>query len=263
MDLGTRRRAKIIVTVVLLAGVSLAASLALLKAPAQAQQPATPTAPAAFPITFSGPVESVGPRFIVVNGLLVDLTGADVPATGLQLGAVVTVTGNLINNVIQATRVQLGASTGTGGQAPTPTPLALATRTPSIVDLRGSTGSRDDGRARRVIIQGPVSEVRPTSLRIFNLDVQFDPAVVNVTNIRVGDYVRVEGDFTVINNVFTIVAMNIVGVNPPAFRAGSDISGRDSVSDRSGGRAAPPPPPPPAPRGSGRSSISAPSGRSS
>ncbi len=274
------RRHTTIVPAALLLAITLIAAVALLVPSARAQQPPTSTPAPTFPITFSGPVESVGPRFIVVNGLLVDLVQATVPQNGMQLGAVVTVSGNLIDSMIVASRVELGDTTGNVVQPPTATPASITTPTPPPLDLRGSVRG-DDGRARRIVVQGPVREITPTSLRIFNLEVDYDPTIVNVTNIQVGDNVRVEGDFVIVNNTYNIVAMNVTVVNTPVFRGGSvDSRPSDSIDTRQSDRASdrdsvqpaqPPPPPPPAPapsRGSdsaasGRGSVSAASGRDS
>lgn len=274
------RRHTTIVPAALLLAITLMAAVALLVPSARAQQLPTSTPAPTFPITFSGPVESVGPRFIVVNGLLVDLVQATVPQNGMQLGAVVTVSGNLIDSMIVASRVELGDTTGNVVQPPTATPASITTPTPPPLDLRGSVRG-DDGRARRIVVQGPVREITPTSLRIFNLEVDYDPTIVNVTNIQVGDNVRVEGDFVIVNNTYNIVAMNVTVVNTPVFRGGSvDSRPSDSIDTRQSDRASdrdsvqpaqPPPPPPPAPapsRGSdsaasGRGSVSAASGRDS
>ncbi|NLE51612.1 MAG: hypothetical protein GX613_09425 [Chloroflexi bacterium] len=274
------RRHTTIVPAALLLAITLIAAVALLVPSARAQQPPTSTPAPTFPITFSGPVESVGPRFIVVNGLLVDLVQATVPQNGMQLGAVVTVSGNLIDSMIVASRVELGDTTGNVVQPPPATPANITTPTPPPLDLRGSVRG-DDGRARRIVVQGPVREITPTSLRIFNLEVDYDPTIVNVTNIQVGDNVRVEGDFVIVNNTYNIVAMNVTVVNTPVFRGGSvDSRPSDSIDTRQSDRASdrdsvqpaqPPPPPPPAPapsRGSdsaasGRGSVSAASGRDS
>ncbi|MBN2471576.1 MAG: hypothetical protein JXN59_12710, partial [Anaerolineae bacterium] len=106
------RKSKYTITALALAGLAVIASLALLSAPVQAQADPTPTAPEAFSITFSGPVESLGPRFIVVNGLLVDMANAVMPQGALQLGSVVTVVGNLQNNMVTAALVQPGDDDG-------------------------------------------------------------------------------------------------------------------------------------------------------
>jgi len=275
----TNKRKTVPVALVL-TGLALLASLALLWTPAQAQDGSTPTAPQASSITFSGVVESVGPRFIVVNGLMVDLQGAEGPLGSLQLGAPVTIVGTLQNGVVQATLVQLDGDDDTSGaNQPGAQP---ATSTPVPSSGAAPSANRSDDGARRIIIQGPVRQVSPTSIRIFDLTITIDPNTVIVTNISVGDNVRVVGSFTTVNNTFHIQAVNITPITPVIFRGSDDISDRDSgtsdrFSDRQSDRTsdsfsdrqsdrdsdrqpAPPPPPPPS---SDRDSISAASSRSS
>lgn len=263
-----RNRSDLAVLTALLVVASLLAGVALLAPSAHAQQPPTPSATPTFPIVFSGPIESVGPRFIVVNGLLVDLAQATVPQAGVQLGATVTVSGSLSNSLIVAARVELGDTTGASGQLPSLTPVPTATLPP--VDLSGSGVAR--AGMRHLVIQGPVTAITPTTLRIFNLDITYDPTRVDVTNIQVGDNVRVEGDFVIANNTYTIVAIEVALVNTPIFRDSSVVSQpSDRVSDRDSAIVQPaqPPPPPPPPSGgsdsavSGRDSVSAASGRGS
>lgn len=276
----TNKRKTVPVALVL-TGLALLASLALLWTPAQAQDGFTPTAPQASSITFSGVVESVGPRFIVVNGLMVDLQGAEGPLGNLQLGAPVTIVGTLQNSVVQATLVQLDDDDDTSGaNQPGAQP---ATSTPAPSSGAASSANRSDDGARRIIIQGPVRQVSPTSIRIFDLTITIDPNTVNMTNISVGDNVRVVGSFTTVNNTFRIQAMNITPITPVIFRGSDDISDRDSrtsdrFSDRQSDRTSdsfsdrqsdrdsdrqPAPPPPPPPPSSDRDSISAASSRSS
>jgi hypothetical protein len=279
---------KTVPAIVVLAGLALVASFALLWTPVQAQDGSNPTAPQGSPITFSGTVESVGPRFIVVNGLMVDLQGAAGPLDSLQLGASVTIVGTLQNSVVQATVVQLDNDDRTSGAAQ---PVIATPVPPSSAN---TSANRSSG-PRRIVIQGPVREISPTSLRIFDLNITIDTNSVVVPAVSVGDNVRVVGDFTTENNTFRIRAINITPINPTIRRGSSDdISGRDSfdsdrpapvnpvpqtsdrqsdrssnsVSDRESDRQAPPPPPPSRPDSSrdsisDRSSISAASARSS
>lgn len=256
-----------LIALAILAVVALAAIAVLLVAPSASAQQPTPDPTATFPITFSGPVESTGPRFIVVNGLLVDLAGAEVPSIGMQIGDIITVYGSLQNNTVVAARVELGDQTAgltvtPGGPTVTPPPLNLSGR------------GDDDDRPRRIVVQGPVRNITNNTIQIFNLNIQYDPTIVNVTNIQVGDNVRVQGDFTIVNNIYNIVAVNATVVNAPVFIGSDRITDRttDRITDRDSRSAPPPaqpppPPPPAAPRGSnggsGRGSVSAPSGRDS
>jgi hypothetical protein len=126
----TSRKPKALLAALVVGTLVLLASPALMGAPAQAQQGPTPTVTLATTITFAGTVDSLGPRFIVVDGLMVDLQRATLPPGGLQLGAIVTVVGTVQNSVVQATVVQLGGiDAGTSSATPAVV-IPAATSTP-------------------------------------------------------------------------------------------------------------------------------------
>jgi hypothetical protein len=251
------RRTHIALVIVLL-------SLALAITPTLAQQQATPTAPGSS-ITFSGTIDSFDTNYVVVNGLLVNLDGADISRALIQIGAPITVVGNLQNGVIQATRLRSGGDDDDDGSGVvTPQSITAPTATPTPV---GET------RRPRIVIEGPVREISGTTMRIFDQVITINPNTTNITNIRVGDNVRVEGDFTIINNTFNIVAVNVrvvTGGGRGSDRNSGNNNGSNrnsidnNISDRNSDRPVqpPPPPPPPQPRGS-NSGASAASGRSS
>ncbi len=259
--LKTPHKLKSMFSMLALAGVIVLAGLALLTAPVQAQADPTPGAPAASAITFNGVVESIGPRFIVVNGLLVDLQNA-VVAQPLELNATVTVVGNLQNNVVLAAIVQPYSADDSVAIPVTATPVPVVTSTPSSDDSSLT-------RPGRFVIQGPVRAITADSIRIFSLEISLTPNTLRNATIRVGDSVRVVGEFTILNNEFRITAVNITPVTGLLGRGSSDTSMWDSISSsRDSGstrQSAPPPPPPPPPssNNSDRSSISAASARSS
>ncbi len=252
------RRTHIALVIVLL-------SLALAITPTLAQQQVTPTVPGSS-ITFSGTIDSFDTNYVVVNGLLVNLDGADISRALIQIGAAITVVGNLQNGVIQATRLRSGGDDDDDGSGVVnPQSITAPTATPTPV---GET------RRPRIVIEGPVREISGTTMRIFDQVITINPNITNITNIRVGDNVRVEGDFTIINNTFNIVAVNVTvvtgsGRGSDRNSGGNNVSDRNSnnVSDRNSDRPVqpPPPPPPPPPRGSNsnNSGASAASGRSS
>lgn len=264
----TTARSTVIVTMLL------ALSLVLTLVPVQAQQIATPTAPTASAITFSGRIDSVDARYIVVNGLLVDIQAANVPLNRLQAGGSVTVTGSLQNGLIIASALQFSDDNSSVIVTPVMPPTTVpATPLPNL----GTTPVTPRGSL--IIIEGPVREITPTTMRVFDMLIQLNSNTVNTSNIRVGDRVRVQGELNIANNSFSINALNIIPVN---FRgsAGSNrdsvdsnrdsvnssrdsvTSSRDSVasrtsvdSNRDSVRQPAPPPPPPARADSSRDSV--------
>lgn len=244
-----------------------AISMVLLLTPVYAQQQATPTAQPSS-IAFSGRVDAVDARFIVVNGLLVDITSAIVNTARLEIGINVTVFGNLQSGLIRATEIRFDDDDDDSRRTPGATPsvvIPTLTPTPGLTPMRTPT-PRSTVRPR-IIIEGPVRDIAPTRIRVFDVDITVDPAIINLTNIRIGDNVRVEGDFTVVNGVINIVAFNIRVITGDDRGSGRRSDrGPDRISDRGDDRSSirstprppqPPPPPPQTGRGSsGRSSRS-------
>lgn len=254
----TMRPYRTAVTIILLVTLTAAALIA----PVTAQQGATTPTPSA-PISFTGVIQSIGTDSIVVNGLPVNLTAAGIAINRLQVGTVVTVTGSLENGIVLASGLILGTPTVAATSTVIPTPRGddrtsnrSNDRTSNRSDDR--TSSRDDARRPRIVVEGPVRQINVDSIQVFDLTIQVAPNNPTRNRLRVGDFVRVEGDFNITNNTFVIVAVNISIINinlPGRDSRDSVISNRNS--NRSGGQVAPPPPPPPPPPpSSGRSSRS-------
>lgn len=228
--------------------VLLVASFTLLLTPAQGQTLPASTATTPASITFSGTIDSIDTRFIVVNGLLVDLVSADYDSARLQTGVEVTVVGTLQNGIINAVFLQFGgddddSSTPSTPVTATPVPVTpTAATTPSQGTPTGP-GS-DDDRSPRIIIEGPVRNINAEVIQVFDIEINIAPTTVIVNNISIGDNVRIEGNLTIINNIINITAININIINIDA--------GLDS---RRSDRSFSPPPPPQNNRGS-RSSRS-------
>lgn len=256
------RHYRLAVAIILLAALGTAAVIA----PVAAQSGTTPT-PAA-PIRFTGVIQSIDTGSIVVNGLPVNLTATGIAASSLQLGAVVTIAGTLENGVVLASELVLGSATA----VPTPTSTP---RSRTGGDDRASDRSNDDRTSNRnnnnnnarprIVIEGPVRQINITSIQIFDLTIQVAPDDPTLSRLRVGDVVRVDGDFSVTNNTVIIVAINITVINintPGRDSRTSESRGRDYQgtgsrdSNRDSDRTAPPPPP-------SRDSRSARSSRSS
>ena len=218
-------------------------SLSALPSPARAQD-TTPTPLPLTSITFSGRVQSIDVSYIVVSGLGVDIRAVNVPLARLHLGAAVTIVGTLQSGLIVASDLRFDDdTTSTPAATPVPTDEPAATSVPVTPDPNNpapNPTAPPQAANPRIVIEGPVRAISPTSIRVFEITIEVDPAVSDVSTIRVGDYVRVQGDVTIVNNTFNIVAVNIVVVNIQRRD-----SGRASVSQ-------PPPPAPPAAQPSGR-----------
>lgn len=256
----TIRRPQIIFIVIIVVLVS----LFLLWLPTAAQQP-TP-AGSLSAITLSGTIDSVNLPFILVNGLLVNVEGLDIPSDRLQVGLAVTVSGSLQNGIIQA--AALGFDDDDDDDLlQTVTPTVIVTPSPAAPTAAPPTATPtgdddDDDHNPRIIIEGPVTQITVNAIVIFNLNITINQTI-NITNIQLGDIVRVEGDLVIVNNIINIVAVNVINISLERRHDFRDSrgSGRRTLGDprpddsRDSDRRfdSPPPPPPPS---SGRSSRS-------
>jgi hypothetical protein len=133
------------------------------------------------PIQFAGTVEAVDGLVITVSGLPVDVSNATVPIGDLQVGTQVQITGVLQNGVVIATTVEIVADPET---TPSPETTPEATVTP---------GENDDDV--NFVIEGPVAKINVNIITIFNFDIEIEPAHPILKIIKVGDFLRVKGDY--------------------------------------------------------------------
>ena len=64
-----------------------------------------------------------------------------------------------------------------------------------------------------IIIEGPIQAININIITIFNINIEVDPNDPILTQIRIGDVIRVEGTSTNVNGTIIIVAVNIVIIN--------------------------------------------------
>ena len=62
---------------------------------------------------------------------------------------------------------------------------------------------------RLIVIEGPVQEININYITIFDIDIQIDSADPVLTQIRLGDTIRIEGETQVEGGTIIIVAVNI------------------------------------------------------
>ena len=217
----------------------------------------TPTPLPLRSIAFSGRVESIDASYIVVSGLVVDVRSVEIPPERLHLGAAVTIGGTLQSGMIVATEVTFDDdTTSTPAATPLPPDAPAATNVPSTTTPENpatpipNPPAPTQGANPRIVVEGPVRAISPGAIRVFEISIEVDPSVTDVNTLRVGDYVRVQGDITIIDNTFNIVAVTIVVVNVE-----QRDSGRASVSQPQSPPPAPPAAPPPG-QGRGRGSGS-------
>jgi Domain of unknown function (DUF5666) len=158
-------------------------------------------------IEFPGEINVIDGNIITVGGIAVDISNAIVPGDGLLVGMTVQVIGTRQDQMILATIIVITDL----GTPPTPVPPeAEETAEPDVptpivpivvTDITIGTPI--------IVIEGPVQAINIDSITIFDIDIQVDSADSVLTEIRIGDTVRVEGESSFEGNTIIIVAVNI------------------------------------------------------
>ncbi|MEM9952756.1 MAG: hypothetical protein AAF846_14205 [Chloroflexota bacterium] len=188
-------------------------------------------------VTFEGEISEVTETSIVVGGVAVDISTAVLPVDGVTVGMTVQVIGIADGQTIQATLIVI-ISIGDASVV-TPSPVSeTATAMPTDANPAPTTTATVDPAPTGtttpqapivvdgeplIVIEGPVQAINITSITIFDIDIEVDPADEILTQIRIGDTIRVAGQSSFENNTVVIVAVNItviqttvIVVNNPA-----------------------------------------------
>ncbi len=138
------------------------------------------------PISVTGAVEAVNGTSIVVSGVTVDLSTANVNIPNLQVGVVVQISGTFTNGVIIATTIIMINPTPM-----TATPFPTSESTPIVTPSLTPTPAADDTTI--IVIEGPIITINVNVITIYNINVSVatDNPILKV--IKIGDLVRVEG----------------------------------------------------------------------
>lgn len=191
-------------------------------------------------IDFTGTVQTVGADIIVVSGLQVDISGlGDEFATQIQVGTTVSVSGNIQNAMVTATTiviVNFPEPEATDEPSPEVTPEPEVT--PDVEATAEVTPEpTDDNDDDIIIIEGPVESIGINVITIFGIQIEVDPDDPILTQIEIGEIIRVEGIGDFDDGTLIIVSVNITVVNIVIITGGS--------TDGSGTGGNPPPQQPP------------------
>ena len=163
--------------------------------------------------TFDGVVTEVSSDTVIVGGVAVDISSAVLPVGGITPDMTVRVVGVADGQVVRANVITIIIAppvTATPTDIPDNPPVEV-TQEPIVVPAPPQAPSPIViiGDAPIIVIEGPVQAINITSIVIFDIEIQVDPADEILTQIRIGDTIRVEGQSTIENNVIIIVAINI------------------------------------------------------
>lgn len=177
-------------------------------------------------IQFSGRVEALQGSIITVAGLDVDISNTTINISDLQAGMTLNISGNLegdvvvantiiiiVNPVVLATEEPSDEATPEVTADPEMTPEV--TIEPEVTPVVEATPepTPDPDAPTIIVIEGPVQEITVNTIVIFDIDIHVDPTDAILTQIQIGDTIRVEGETNFIGGVINIVAVNITIVD--------------------------------------------------
>jgi hypothetical protein len=170
-------------------------------------------------LQFTGTVEDMDGSVITVSGLQVDISLITITVEDLAVGMTVTVTGTFEENVVVAAVVIIIAtgpdqpdSPSDGSPPDGSPPDGDSEEVPPDGSIPGddSDGSENDPV---IVIEGPVQSININIITIFNIDIEIDPADPILTELHIGDYVRIAGDTHFEGGTVVVIAVNVVIVN--------------------------------------------------
>ena len=186
-------------------------------------------------IEFPGEIISIDGSMISVGGIAVDVSNAILPGDGLTEGMTVQVIGTRQDQTINATIIVIIDF----GTPATPVPEVTeepdmtpeVTTEPEVTEEPESTETPvppiviDTNGAPIIVIEGPVQAISVNYITIFDIDIEVDSADPILTQIRIGDTVRVEGEGSFGGDTIVIVALNITIVQTTVIVVNNPGSG--------------------------------------
>lgn len=177
-------------------------------------------------IEFPGEIMSIDGNIIVVGGIAVDVSDALLPLDSLTVGMTVQIIGTRQGQTVSATIVVItdfgDPVTPQATEVPPVTPATTEEPDTPVTteepDMPVTTEEPDDGSVvinnnvsieSYIVIEGPVEAISVDFITIFDIDIKVDPSDPVLTQIRIGDTIRVEGESDFSNGTVVIIAVNI------------------------------------------------------
>ncbi|MCX9077983.1 MAG: hypothetical protein OIN84_08410, partial [Candidatus Methanoperedens sp.] len=156
-----------------------------------------------------GVVNAVSANIITISGFSIQIDAANPTLPAIQVGDVIEINANVnfdgVTVIIFAATVTIVIDT-----VPVPTPTFTPTTTPPTATPEGTpapTPTATAGLPVTIIVEGPVQTINVNIITIYDIDITINADDPVLTQIQIGDFVRVEGD--VLENVGTIVVVAV------------------------------------------------------
>ena len=170
------------------------------------------------PIDFTGTVQTIDANILVVSGLQVDVSGlSDETVSTIQVGSTVSISGTIQNATVTATTIII-INNPLPEATEEPSPEATAEVTPEMTAEPEATPEvtpepTDDDNDDIIVIEGPVESIGINVITIFGIEIEVDPNNPILTEIEIGEVIRIEGIGDFEDGILVVVAVNITVVN--------------------------------------------------
>lgn len=165
-------------------------------------------------VDFVGTVDAVAQNTLIVNQVIVDMSNVT-PTASLQIGMTVRVRGNVQNNIVIATTIEITTMTLT--PAFTPTPTLTTTQTPP-------TTPTPTGGDVVIVIEGPIQKINLNIITIYSFDINVEVNHPILLIVKVGDVVRVDAHRDTNGVLFASTINNILDpTNSAAVRLSGNV----------------------------------------
>ena len=102
--------------------------------------------------------------------------------------------------------------------------IVPATETPSNIIETPNSIVATETVVPLIVIEGSVQAININVITVFDFDIQIDAGNPILTDIQIGDNVRIEGNMDFVDTVFVIVAVNITKIDVDIFVGNSDAA---------------------------------------
>ena len=183
--------------------------------------------PVGATIQLTGQVTSIQGQTIVIDGLSIDISNTTVSIIDIDIDSTVTVIGVLQQQTVIATTVIIVVNPTQ--PTATITPEVTPELTPEVtveptVEATAEITAEPPAESTPVVdapplivIEGPVQTININVITVFDFDIQIDASNPILTDLQIGDNVRVEGNLNFEGSKLVIVVVNITIIDIDIF----------------------------------------------
>ncbi|MBZ0303141.1 MAG: hypothetical protein K8J31_25565 [Anaerolineae bacterium] len=165
-------------------------------------------------IAITGPVQAVNVNIVTIFNIPVQFNPSDLILAQLHVGDVLSVGGNLVSSGGGILIIPVQAVIVVNVEIPDPEATPESTPDPEATPEITPEPNPGSGNVPvTIVVEGPVEAINVNVITIFNIQIEVEPTAPILTQIHIGDHIRVEGNPRTVGNTIIIVAVNVTIVN--------------------------------------------------